>query len=46
MTDAFNGKDGKRQFVVLVNQGEDAFSPAAARALARLATIAYCGREA
>jgi D-alanyl-D-alanine carboxypeptidase len=42
-TNAFNSKDGKRQFVLFVNRDEAAFTPGIAKAIFTLGNIAYCG---
>jgi len=42
-TNAFNSKDGRRQFVLFVNRDEEAFTPAIKSAMFALASEAYCG---
>jgi D-alanyl-D-alanine carboxypeptidase len=42
-TNAFSSKDGARQFVLLVNRDEDAFTPAIRRAMFAVGSKAYCG---
>lgn len=42
-TQAFNSKDGKRQFVLFVNRDEEAFTPAIQSAMFAIASKAYCG---
>jgi D-alanyl-D-alanine carboxypeptidase len=41
-TNAFNSKDGRRQFVLFVNRDEEAFTPAIRAAIFDLASTAYC----
>jgi D-alanyl-D-alanine carboxypeptidase len=42
-TNAFNSKDGTRQFVLFVNRDEVAFTPAIAKAIFAVGSNAYCG---
>ena len=42
-TNAFNSKDGKRQFVLFVNRDEEAFTPQIAKAIFDVGSKAYCG---
>ena len=42
-TNAFNSRDGTRQFVLFVNRDEAAFTPAIARAIFAVGSKAYCG---
>jgi len=42
-TNAFNSKDGTRQFVLFVNRDEAAFTPAIAKAIFAVGNKAYCG---
>jgi D-alanyl-D-alanine carboxypeptidase len=42
-TNAFNSKDGRRQFVLFVNRDEVALTPAIRSAIFTLASKAYCG---
>jgi len=42
-TNAFNSKDGRRQFVLFANRDEEAFTPAIKSAIFALASAAYCG---
>jgi D-alanyl-D-alanine carboxypeptidase len=42
-TNAFNSKDGTRQFVLFVNLDETAFTPATDDAIFAVASKAYCG---
>jgi hypothetical protein len=42
-TNAFNSKDGRRQFVLFLNRDEEAFTPAIRAAIFALASKAYCG---
>jgi D-alanyl-D-alanine carboxypeptidase len=42
-TNAFNSKDGKRQFVLFVNRDEVSFTPEIAKAMFAIGSKAYCG---
>ena len=42
-TDAFNSKDGTRQFVLFVNRDEKALTPQIKRAMFAIGSKAYCG---
>jgi D-alanyl-D-alanine carboxypeptidase len=42
-TNAFNSKDGRRQFVLFVNRDEASFTPAIAKAIFAVGSTAYCG---
>jgi D-alanyl-D-alanine carboxypeptidase len=42
-TNAFNSKDGTRQFVLFVNSDEEAFTPETGSAIFAVASKAYCG---
>jgi D-alanyl-D-alanine carboxypeptidase len=41
-TNAFNSKDGTRQFVLFVNRDEEAFTPAIRSAIFAVGSKAYC----
>ena len=42
-TNAFNSKDGRRQFVLAITISEQSLTPAIVNALFRVASAAYCG---
>ncbi len=42
-TNAFNSKDGRRQFVLFVNRDEEAFTPRISKAIFAVGRKAYCG---
>jgi D-alanyl-D-alanine carboxypeptidase len=44
-TNAFNSRDGRRQFVLFVNRDEASFTPKIAKAMFALGSTAYCGRR-
>jgi D-alanyl-D-alanine carboxypeptidase len=45
-TNAFNSKDGKRQFVLFINRDEEALTLPLAKALYDVGAKAYCGKGA
>jgi CubicO group peptidase (beta-lactamase class C family) len=44
-TNAFNSKDGRRQFVLFVNRDEVAFTPEIAKAMFAVGSKAHCGKR-
>jgi D-alanyl-D-alanine carboxypeptidase len=44
-TNAFNSKDGTREFVLFVNRDEEAFTPAIRSAIFAVGSKAYCGTQ-